>query len=107
MIPAATGNVRAVLLCNLGGVLLVRAYGYCPPVPCTWGAVTGITFGVSVSSTTGSTFLAPFTFAFAHKLLDGTVNAAGTRLTVQTWTEFTDHSGRSNYETTETFVPLR
>jgi hypothetical protein len=34
----------------------------------------------------------------------GNVRAA---LTVRTWTEFTDHSGRSNYETTETLAPLR
>jgi len=106
---AATGNVRAVIL-SIGsgsGLLQVHAYGFCSPVPCNWGTVTGITFGPSVTTATGRTFLAPYTFSFARALLDGTVNAAGTRLTVQTWTEFTDHSGRSNYETTETFVPLR
>ena len=104
---AASGNVRAVILTRAGSLLKVRAYGYCSPDPCNWGTVVGITFGPSVSATTGGTFLAPYTFGFANKLLDGTVNAAGTMLTVRTWTEFTDHSGRSNYETTETFVPLR
>jgi len=104
---AATGNVRAVILTRSGGLLRVRAYGYCSPDPCNWGTVTGITFGPSVSATTGGTFLAPYAFGFANKLLDGTVNGAGTLLTVRAWTEFTDHSGRSNYETTETFVPLR
>jgi len=106
---AATGNVRAVIL-SLGpgsGLLQVHAYGFCSPVPCNWGTVTGITFGPSVSATTGRTFLAPYRFGFANKLLDGMVNAAGTRLTVQTWTEFTDHSRRSNYVSTDTFVPLR
>jgi len=106
---AARGNVRAVIL-SLGpgsGLLQVHAYGFCSPVPCNWGTVTGITFGPSVSATTGRTFLAPYTFGFANKLLDGTVNMAGTRLTVQTWTEFTDHSQRSNYVSTDTFVPLR
>lgn len=106
---AATGNVRAVIL-SLGpgsGLLQVHAYGFCSPVPCNWGTVTGITFGSSVSSISGGTFLAPYKFGFANKLLDGRVNAAGTLLTVQSWTEFTDHSGRSNYVSTETFVPLR
>ena len=106
---AATGNVRAVIL-SLGpgsGLLQVHAYGFCSPVPCNWGTVTGITFGTGISSTSGGTFLAPYKFGFANKLLDGRVNAAGTVLTVQAWTEFTDHSGRSNYETTENFVPLR
>ncbi len=106
---AATGSVRAVIL-SLGpgsGLLQVHAYGFCSPVPCNWGTIPGITFGPSVSSITGGTFLAPYTFGFAHKLVDGSVNATGTLLTVQTWTEFTDHSGRSNYVSTDTFVPLR
>jgi hypothetical protein len=104
---AASGNVRAVILTRSGGLLHVHAYGFCSPDPCNWGTVTGITFGSSVSATTGGTFLAPYAFGFANKLLDGSVNAKGNLLTVRTWTEFTDHSGRSNYETTETFAPLR
>jgi hypothetical protein len=106
---AATGNVRAVILSLApgSGLLQVHAYGFCSPVPCNWGTVTGITFGPSVAATSGGTFLAPYKFGFANKLLDGRINKAGTRLTVQTWTEFTDHSKRSNYVSTETFVPLR
>jgi hypothetical protein len=106
---AATGNVRAIIL-SLGsgsGLLEVHAYGFCSPVPCNWGTVQGITFGTSVSSISGGTFLAPYRFGFANKLIDGRVNATGTLLTVQTWTEFTDHSGRSNYVSADTFVPLR
>jgi len=106
--PAATGDVRAVILSRTNsGALEVRAYGYCSPVPCNWGSVGGITLGSSISSTSGRTFLAPYTFSFADKLLGGAVNAAGTRLTVQAWTQFTDHSGRSNYMTTESLIPLR
>jgi len=106
---AATGSVRAVVL-SLGpgsGLLAVHAYGFCSPVPCNWGTVTGITFGSGIAATSGGTFLASYTFGFAKKLLDGRINAAGNRLTVQTWTEFTDHSHRSNYVSTDTFVPLR
>lgn len=106
---AATGGVRAVIL-SLGpssGLLQVHAYGFCSPVPCNWGTVIGITFGANVGSKSGNVFLAPFRFSFAKKLLDGRLNRAGTRLTVQTWTEFTDKSNRSNYVTTDTFEPLR
>lgn len=106
---AATGGLRAIIL-TLGsgsGLLEVHAYGFCSPVPCNWGTVTGITFGSGVTSINGGTFLAPYKFAFANKLLDGKVNAKGTLLTVKTWTEFTDHSARSNYVITDTFVPLR
>jgi hypothetical protein len=105
---AATEGVRAVILSRSdGGALQVHAYGSCSPVPCNWGTVTGITFGSSISATTGGNFLAPYTFGFAKKLVDGTVNAAGTLLTIHVWTEFTDHSGRANYMSTDTFVPLR
>jgi hypothetical protein len=104
---ANTGNLQAVILTKSNGLLKVHSYGDCSPVPCNWGTVTGITFGLNVSAKTGNTFLAPYKFGFAKKLLEGSVNAAGTRLTVQTWTEFTDGSGRSNYRSTDTFVPLR
>jgi hypothetical protein len=87
-----------------GGRLAVRAFGNCVPAQCAWGKVTGITFGTSISALTGRVFLAPYKFGFANKLVDGTVNAAGTRLTVQAYTEFTDHSGRSNYVSTDTFA---
>jgi hypothetical protein len=105
---AANASLVAVILSvNANHRLEVRAFGSCSPIPCDWGLVTGITFGDSVTAKTGSTFLAPYVFSFAKKLVEGTVNAAGTQLTVQTWTEFTDSSARSNYETTDTFVPLR
>jgi hypothetical protein len=105
---ASTGSIRAVILTRaLAGALQVHAYGFCSPVPCNWGSVAGIRFGSSISAVTGRDFLAPYKFSFARKLLEGNVNTAGTRLTVRTWTEFTDHSGRSNYLTTESFVPLR
>jgi hypothetical protein len=104
---APGAGLRAVVLTAVNGLLHVHAYGNCSPVPCNWGTVTGITFGASVSAATGDTFLAPYAFGFARKLLEGSVNAAGTRLTVRTWTEFTDGSHRSNYVITDTFIPLR
>jgi hypothetical protein len=107
--PAATGTIAEVTLSvNPGtGRLAVHAFGYCSPVACDWGTVTGITLGTSVSSTTAATFLAPYAFGFARVLLDGSVSASGTRLTVSSWTEFTDHSRRANYDTTETLIPRR
>ena len=86
------------------GTLSVSAFGACTPTLCAWGKITGITFGTSISSASGRTFLAPYQFGFASKLADGALNAAGTVLTVQTYTEFTDGSGRSNYVTIDTFT---
>ncbi|TVZ04765.1 hypothetical protein EAS64_08880 [Trebonia kvetii] len=91
-----------------GGARKVHAYGYCAPVPCSWGTVAGTTFTANLRSlTAGTAFLAPYKFSSSKRLLYGTINTAGTKLTVQTWTEFIDHSGRSNYATKETLVPLR
>ena len=101
-------NISALILSvNANGMLQVHAFGNCVPHLCNWGTVNGITFGTSIYSKTGSVFLAPYKFSFARKLLAGFLNPRCTVLTVDTWTEFTDHSGRSNYETTDTFTPVR
>jgi hypothetical protein len=101
----AGGNVTRIRLgLNPGGSLSVHAFGNCAPALCNWGVVRGITFGTSIASVSGRVFLAPYTFSFKDALLSGSVNRAGTILTVQTWSEFTDHSGRSNYVTTDTFT---
>jgi hypothetical protein len=100
----AGGNIRRIIISlNPNGTLRVRAFGNCVPTLCPWGKVTGITFGTSISSLAGQVFLAPYRLSFANKLVDGTVNVTGTQLTVHTYTEFTDGSGRSNYVSTDTF----
>ena len=105
--PPAKGNISEVILSlGSGGLLKVHALAFCSSLKqCDWGTVTGITFGTSVGAKTGGTFLALYKSGSANRLLDATVNAAGTWLTVRTWTEFTDHSGRSNYVTTDNLVP--
>jgi len=102
--PASPGIRKVIIGRNPAGTLSVSAFGACTPTLCAWGKITGITFGTSISSVSGRTFLAPYQFGFASKLADGTLNPAGTVLTVQTYTEFTDHSGRSNYVSTDTFT---
>ena len=99
-----SGTIRKIIISlNPNGTLAVRAFGSCVPTLCAWGKVTGITFGTGISSFSGRTFLAPYQFSFANKLVDGSVNVTGTRLTVNTYTTFTDHSGRSNYVAADTF----
>jgi hypothetical protein len=102
--PASLGIRKVIIGRNPAGTLSVSAFGGCTPTLCAWGKITGITFGTSISSLSGRTFLAPYQFGFANKLADGALNPAGTVLTVQTYTEFTDHSGRSNYVMTDTFT---
>jgi hypothetical protein len=102
--PGSADLRKIVIGRNPGGTLIVSAFGACVPTLCAWGRVTGVTFGTSISSVSGGTFLAPYSFGFAQKLAAGSLSRAGRVLTVQTYTEFTDHSGRSNYVTTDTFI---
>jgi len=102
-ISPTTAGIRKIVLTRVAGRLYVSAYGNCSPTLCVWGKIRGITFGTSITSVSGRAFLAPYVFGFAKKLVDGAINAKGTLLTVQTYTEFTDHSGRSNYLYVDTF----
>ena len=102
-ISPTTAGIRKIVLTRVAGRLDVSAFGNCSPTLCVWGKIKGITFGTSITSVTGRAFLAPYVFSFAKKLVDGVLNAKGTLLTVQTYTEFTDHSGRSNYVYVDTF----
>lgn len=85
------------------GSLLVHAYGNCVPTACDMGQVGGVTFGAGPTSTTGRRFLAPYAFGFKNELMAGSLSADGATLTVTSYSQFTDGSGRSNYTITETF----
>jgi hypothetical protein len=102
---AVSPGIRKIIIArNPAGTLSVSAFGACSPALCAWGKITGITFGASVSSAGGRTFLAPYQFGFATKLADGALSLTGKVLTVRTYTEFTDNSGRANYVMTDTFT---
>ena len=101
--PTGGGVKKIVLARNPDGSLSVHAFGNCSPKPCNWGVIKGITFGASVTSVSGRVFLAQYKFAFKRDLLSGSLNRAGTTLTIHGNSEFTDHSGRSNYIITDTF----
>lgn len=102
---ATGGNIKEVVLTlNPDGSLRVHAFGNCVPTLCDFGVVRGITFGSNIASVSGRVFLAPYTFTFKNALLSGSVNLTRTILTVQAYSEFTDHSGRSNYISTDRFT---
>ena len=97
------GIRKIVLSRNRNGSLRVHVFGRCGLSLCSLGTVQGITFGENIASVSGRKFLAPYTFGFKKNLLSGWANKAGTILTVESSSEFTDTSGRSNYVFTETF----
>jgi hypothetical protein len=104
---SSSGSLAAVKIGNTTTAPIVHAFGRCTPTACDWGKVRGITYGTSISSTTGRTVLAPYLFGFKKSQLAITFSrtAAGTPiLTIAEYSEFTDSSGRSNYVNYETFV---
>jgi hypothetical protein len=103
----ASGGLAGINITGTTAVPVVQALGQCSPTPCDWGKVRGITYGTSISSTTGRTMLAPYAFGFKKaqlRIVYGR-NADGRPiLKVAEYNEFTDGSGRSNYVKYETFV---
>jgi hypothetical protein len=102
---ATSGEIAKIVLTRSGRrELAVNAFAKCPQGLCDRGKADGITFGrEGPDSVVGRAFLAQYVSSVAEDLLHGTVNPAGTVLTVQTYTQFTDRSGRSNYLLTEKF----
>jgi hypothetical protein len=105
--PTATGGLAKVVIGGTAASPVVHAYGQCSPTPCDWGKVRGITYGASISSTVGDRVLAPYKFSFKNAQLAITYShprKGADTLSVTSYNEFTDGSGRSNYAKTETLV---
>jgi hypothetical protein len=96
--PHTTDLVKVVIAASGSGIS-VDAFGACSPTPCNWGSVPGLAYAANVSSTPAVAFSAQYTFSFAKVILTGQLQ--GSRLLVETFTEFTDGSGRSNLYTTD------
>jgi hypothetical protein len=101
-INAATRDLVKVVITARGASITVDAFGACSPTPCNWGAVTGIAYASSVGATPAVAFSAQYTFSFAHVILMG--HLQGRQLQVETFTQFTDRSGRSNLYSADTFI---
>lgn len=88
------------------GSIMVHAWGACSPSDCDWGAVPAYAYAPDVSSSISSSaraITAEYTTGFSHTTLVITPSGSN-RLTVQSFTRFTDGSGRSNYTNTYQFV---
>ena len=104
--PTPAGSLVGLKITGTTSHPIVQAAGQCSPTPCNWGMSKAIAYGASISATTTSTVLAPYSFGFKNAQLVITMRhtPTGDRLTINEYNEFTDGSGRSNYTTTETFV---
>lgn len=95
----STRDIVEVVIAASGSGISVNVYGACSPTPCNWGPVTGTAYAASVSARPAVAFSAQYSFSFAQVTVVG--HHTGQHLTIQTFTNFTDGSGRSNLYTTD------
>ncbi len=101
----ATRGIVRVVLRKRGNGLVVRVYGACHPKPCNWGSVPGFAYAESVVATRAIAFSAVYKPSFKRTIVTGHLDN-GT-LIVETYSRFTDGSGRSNYYSRSYFCKLK
>lgn len=96
-VNAATRSIVKihVYYSSYDGTLYARTWGACSPTPCDWGSVP-LSVGYS-----GTTAAAHYVFSFATKNVG--MARVGTELQTDTYTHFTDHSGRKDYDIPDSF----
>jgi hypothetical protein len=94
----ATPSITRLQFYHVGLLLYVHAYGKCQPVDCDWGS-TLVTFP------TARPAQAVFRFSFATKTLE--IVKQGHEVTAETFTHFTDGSGRQDYHIIDDFIPAQ
>jgi hypothetical protein len=77
--------------------LIVRPYGACQSTPCDWGSLAALPYAIHVGSLAIVAFTAVHTTAFSQTILVGRIGAGLDSLTVDSFTHFTDDSGRADY----------
>jgi hypothetical protein len=98
----ATRDVVKVVIAAAGSGIKVDAFGACSPTPCNWGSVAGLAYAANVSSSPAVAFSAQYKFSFSQVILVG--HLQGKNLIIETFTHFTDNSGRSDYYSTDTMA---
>ncbi len=101
-VSASTRDLVRIVISASGSGISVNPYGACSPTPCNWGAAPGTVYAPNVSSSHAEAFSANFTFSFAKVEVVGHLHKH--ELLVETFTIFTDGSGRSNLYTSDTMV---
>ncbi len=98
----ATRDIVKVQISASGSSLKVELFGACSPTPCDWGTVSAIAYAANVSSSVAVAFTANYSFSFSKVVVVG--HLSGKDLILETFTEFTDGSGRSNYYSSDTMA---
>lgn len=97
-----SGVTRLVITSAGGNKLNIEAFGKCHPTDCKWGKTSLITYSNNVQNPNTRYGTASYNPGFDQTLL--TLDLKGRNaLSLQSFTEFTDNSGRQNYSSIEGF----
>jgi hypothetical protein len=99
-----TDGITKLSIAISGTSANVHAWGKCHPTDCDWGRVNAFAFAPDVSSdpvSQAQALMATFVTTFKETTLF--ISPQGNRLSVQSYTRFTDNSGRSNYASSGIF----
>ena len=93
-----TRGIKKVIILNRGAQQKVHAYGACSPRACDWGERNAYAYGSNVSSNLRtSTRIMTATYKKGFSTTQLVMRRIGRFLHVESFTRFTDRSGRSNY----------
>ena len=95
--PSSNDITRVVVLPAGPGNVSVHVFARCYPTDCDWGAVPGHSYVDTFSQHDVRIITAAFDPGFAHTLVILKASQGGD-LRIQALTEFTDNSGRTDYE---------
>lgn len=98
--PATRGMVK-VIVELAGATLSVHPFGACVPTPCDWGRRNAIAYAANVSARPAIAFSVVFPQGFKNTIVVG--HLEGSFLEVETFNDFVDGSGRSDYYSRELF----
>jgi hypothetical protein len=99
-----TRGITRLVVTQVDGALRIRVFGKCQPTDCDQGQVNLIAYGRSIQDTDHIAATATYTPGFANTLLTMLLGGTGrSQINLQSFTQFTDNSGRQNYFTQESF----
>jgi len=99
-----TRGITQLLIGVQANKVMVHAWGQCTPQDCDWGVVPGYAYAHNVSENMMAGTAAVTAFyktGFSETII--VLHAVGNQLKANTFTHFTDNSGRSNYTGVYTF----
>lgn len=91
------GITRLVVTAPQPNVLKIQVFGKCQPTDCNWGTTQLTTYGTSVQDADSKAATATYKQSFANSFLTMALRGNKNQMLLQSFTQFTDNSGRQNY----------